>query len=447
MLSATKRPEALYISPYSFARKRGHATIAPMKELPPRLVHTIRTILQKYPTPLHIYDEEGIRKTAREMKTALSWVPDTTGAPGGYKNYFAVKALPNPHILAILKEEGMGVDCSSLPELVLAQKVGFTPDDIIFTSNNTPLEEYKLAKEMDALINLDDIGHIDYIHRAITLPQRISFRYNPGASRTGTTIIGRPEEAKFGLTTQQILEAYPAARSLGCTSFGLHTMVISNELNPQYFVETATMLFELVVKIHKESGIKITLINLGGGIGVPYRPHQQRVPLEKISEGIARAYHKIIVANRLHPIRIVSEYGRAVTAPSGYLVCKVRHIKKSYKNYVGVDANMSDLMRPAMYGAYHHITALTTYTHPTENYDITGSLCENNDKFAVDRSLPRLKVGDILVIHDTGAHGHAMGFNYNGKLRHAEVLLEPSGRARQIRRAETLENYFATLDF
>ena len=419
-----------------------------MKQLPPHLTQHIESIVKQYPTPFHIYDEESIRCTARAMKQAFSWVPNQQGAPGGYCNYFAVKALPNPHILAILKEEGMGVDCSSLPELVLAQRVGFEGANIVFTSNNTPLEEYRMAHELGALINIDDISHIDYIKNAIGIPRTISFRYNPGAMRKGNAIIGKPEEAKFGLTRPQILAAYPLAQAHGATHFGLHTMVVSNELNTSYFIETAEMLFKLAVEIHQKSGIRIGLINLGGGIGIPYHPTEHPVSFKELSEGIRHAYQHIIVSQGLAPIQIVSENGRCVTGPSGYLICRVRHVKKSYKTYIGVDASMSDLMRPGMYGSYHHITPIGKQQEPaTERYDITGGLCENNDKFAIDRPLPQLEVGDLIAIHDTGAHGYAMGFNYNGKLRHAELLLDPSGNIRQIRRAETLKNYFSTLDF
>ena len=419
-----------------------------MKSLPAHLVTNIHAIVTQYPTPFHIYDEAAIRETVRTITKAFSWVPTPEGNPGGYRNYFAVKALPNPHILALLKEEGLGADCSSLAELVLAQRAGYRGSDIVFTSNNTPIEEYQMAQQMGAIINLDDIGHIAYMANNMKMPSRLSFRYNPGPMRKGNPIIGKPEEAKFGLTKAQILEAYPQARARGATSFGLHTMLISNELNPRYFIETAEMLFNVAIEIWHKCAIKIGLINLGGGVGIPYRPNEERISWSELSKGIQQKYNKIISTTPLHPLPVVSEYGRCITGSSGYLICRVRHVKESYKRYIGVDANMSDLMRPAMYGAYHHITPIGKEGQPaTECYDVTGSLCENNDKFAIDRRLPSLKAGDLLAIHDTGAHGHAMGFNYNGKLRHAELLLKPSGKVQQIRRAETLETYFSTLDF
>lgn len=401
----------------------------------------ILEIMKTYPTPFHIYDEKGILENARRMKAAFREVP-------GFKEFFAVKALPNPFILKILKEEGFGADCSSLPELILAQKAGLTGQDIMFSSNDTPSEEFIKAKELGAYINLDDISHIDYLEKHAGLPEVVCFRYNPGPLKGGNTIIGKPEEAKYGFTREQLLEGYRILRDKGIKRFGMHTMVASNELNPDYFVETARILFELIVEISKELNIKFEFVNLGGGIGISYRPDQEPVSLEAVAKGVKEAYETTITANGLYPLNVFLECGRVITGPYGYLVSQVRHLKHTYKDYVGMDSCMANLMRPGIYGAYHHITVLGKEKEaPVRKYDVTGSLCENNDKFAIDRSLPEIEIGDILVIHDTGAHGHAMGFNYNGKLRSAELLLREDGSVVQIRRAETIEDYFATLDF
>jgi diaminopimelate decarboxylase len=403
----------------------------------------IEKVIKKYPTPFHIYDEKGIRENARRFYKAFSWAPD-------FKNYFAVKALPNPHILKILKEEGMGVDCSSLPELILSQKVGINGENIMFTSNDTPAEEFKKAKKLGAIINLDDITHIQMLKETVGIPEIICFRYNPGPLRKSgvNAIIGKPEEAKYGLTKKQLLKGYRLMKNKGVKRFGLHTMVVSNELDVNALAQTAEMLFDLVVEINKKIGIRIEFVNLGGGIGIPYRPEQQTVNLEELSRKIKALYDKKISGNNLDPLRIVFECGRMITGPYGYLVTTVIHEKNTYKHYIGVDACMANLMRPALYGAYHHETVLGKENQPLDHtYDVTGSLCENNDKFAVDRKLPEIKIGDIIVIHDTGAHGYAMGFNYNGKLRSAELLLGANGSVKQIRRAETVDDYFATLDF
>ncbi|HHV65815.1 MAG TPA: diaminopimelate decarboxylase [Peptococcaceae bacterium] len=402
----------------------------------------LEEIVQAHGTPFHIYDEKAIRENVRRLQKAFSWVP-------GFKEYFAVKATPNPYILEILAEEGTGADCSSLPELILAEKVGLRGEEIVFTSNDTPGEEYRKARELGAIINLDDITHIDFLAKEAGIPEMISFRYNPGPLRQGgNSIIGNPEEAKYGVTREQLFECYPKVRSMGAKRFGLHTMIISNELDPDYFVETATMMFELAVELKQRLNINIEIINLGGGIGIPYHPEQEPVNLEYLGAQVQKAYNRIIVPNGLDPIRIVMECGRVITGPYGYLVARVLHRKEIYKNYIGLDASMADLMRPGMYGAYHHITVVGKENWPLDHkYDVTGSLCENNDKFAVDRMLPRIDIGDLIVIHDTGAHGHAMGFNYNGKLRSKELLLKPDGRVMQIRRAETIDDYFATLDF
>ena len=401
----------------------------------------ISEIIQKYPTPFHLYDEKGIKTYVRKFLHAFSWNQ-------GFKEYFAIKALPNPFIMKILKNEGLGIDTSSMAELILAEKVGLSGDEIMFSSNDTPAEEFVKARELNAIINLDDIRHIDYLEKHAGLPDTISFRYNPGPVKEGNKIIGKPEEAKYGFTRDQIFEGFNIVRAKGVKRFGLHTMVASNELDPDYFIETAEILFDLIVDLYKTMNIRISFVNLGGGIGIPYRPEQEPVDLDYVSRGIHRLYHKMISANGLDPLGIFMEAGRAITGPYGFLVTKVLHIKDTYKKFAGVDASMANLMRPALYGAYHHITVLRKENRPHDvKYDVVGSLCENNDKFAIDRMLPELEPDDILVIHDTGAHGHAMGFNYNGKLRSAELLLRENGTVQQIRRQETIADYFATIDF
>lgn len=413
-----------------------------MKKTLPFTKNQIEEIIKDYPTPFHIYDEKGIRENAKKFYKAFSWV-------GDFKNFFAVKALPNPHILKILKSEGMGVDCSSLAELVMVGNVGFSGEEIMFTSNETPAKEYIKAFELGAIINLDDISHIGYLEKALgKLPQLLCFRYNPGPAREGNRFIGNPADAKYGLTKEQLFEAYKIAKEKGVKRFGLHTMVVSNELNPEQIIETAKMLFELVKEIYEKSGIKIEFINMGGGIGIPYKPDQEPMDLDYVSENINTLYKEIIEKNHLSPLKIIFECGRMVTGPFGFLVTAVLHKKEIYKNYIGVDSCMANLMRPALYGAYHHETVLGKEDSPEiQTYDVVGSLCENNDKFAIDRKLPKVDIGDIIVIHDTGAHGFSMGFNYNGKLRSAELLLKPDGKVELIRRAETLDDYFATLDF
>ncbi|MBI2593485.1 diaminopimelate decarboxylase [Candidatus Daviesbacteria bacterium] len=411
----------------------------------------IAEIIKDYPTPFHVYDEKAIRENAQKFYQAFSWTP-------GFKNYFAVKALPNPYILKILKSEGMGVDCSALTELILAEKVGFSGEDIMFTSNDTPYEEFKKAFELGAIINLDDITHIPILEKAAGIPEIICFRYNPGPLREhkGNIIIGSPEQSKYGMTKDQLFKACETMKQKGVKRFGLHTMIASNELNKNAFIETADMLFQLVKEINEKVGIQIEFINMGGGIGIPYKPEQDPVDLNFISEKIKKLYDELmskapanaVANNQLTPLKIVFECGRMVTGPYGYLVTTAIHTKDTYKKYIGVDACMANLMRPAMYGAYHHETVLGKEDSPlTETYDVVGSICENNDKFAIDRKLPKIDIGDIIVIHDTGAHGHTMGFNYNGKLRSAELLLKPDGSVEQIRRAETPDDYFATLNF
>jgi diaminopimelate decarboxylase len=401
----------------------------------------LESIIQKYPTPFHIYDEKAIIDNTRRFKKTFEW-------NSGFKEYFAVKATPNPFIMKILQQEGFGTDCSSLTELMLSEKCGIVGEEIMFSSNDTPAIEYKKAFELGTIINLDDISHIDFLEKQCGIPEVISFRYNPGKLRKGNFIIGQPEESKYGLTKDQLFEGYKNARDKGAKRFGLHTFIASNELDPQYFVDTAIMLFDLAIELLGKIDIRLEFINLSGGIGIPYRPEDKPVDLEYIGKGIHEAYNEKLTPNGLDPMKIFMECGRMITGPYGYLVSKVLHMKHIYKTYVGLDSCMTNLMRPALYNAYHHITVLNKENDPhTEIYDVTGSLCENNDKFAVNRKLPKIEIGDIVVIHDAGAHGHAMGFNYNGKLRSSELLLRESGDVVEIRRAETPEDYFATLDF
>lgn len=401
----------------------------------------LEAIIEKHPTPFHLYDEKGIRQTARSLNAAFEWAPD-------FKEYFALKATPNPRILEILKQEGCGADCSSGAELVLSERAGVTGEDIMFTSNDTPWTEYQKARDLGAVLNLDDISHIAYVEEHCGLPELISFRYNPGKLRAGNAIIGEPTDAKYGLTREQIFEAFAACRDKGVRRFGLHTMVASNELDPRYFVETARMLMELALELHREKNIRMEFINMGGGIGVAYRPEETPVSFTEVGEGVRQVYQEIIAGSPLDPLKICMENGRVITGPHGWLVSRVLHRKDTYKTFVGLDSCMADLMRPAIYGAYHHITIPgKDQTAQTEVCDVTGSLCENNDKFAIDRTLPVLEPGDLVVIHDAGAHGYAMGFNYNGKLRSAELLLKENGEIEKIRRAERLEDLFATLNF
>ena len=401
----------------------------------------LREVIKQFPTPFHIYDEAAIRQNVRNLISAFSWAP-------AFKEYFAVKATPNPTLLKVLKEEGVGADCSSLAELILAERSGIVGEEIMFSSNDTPAEDFIKARQLGAIINLDDISHIDFLEKQAGIPDVISFRYNPGPlMASGNTIIGFPEDAKYGLTRQQIHSAYRIMRDKGVKRFGIHTMVISNELNSDSFVGTANMMFDLIIELSQELGISFEFVNLGGGIGIPYKPEQQPVDLARVGQGIKQAYEEKIVANGLHPLRIAMECGRMITGPYGYLVSTVLHKKAIYKNYVGLDACMANLMRPALYGSYHHITVVGKEHLPCDHvYDVTGSLCENNDKFAIDRALPAIDIGDIIVIHDAGAHGFAMGFNYNGKLRSAELLLKPDGKVEMIRRAETIDDYLATLN-
>ena len=394
-----------------------------------------------YPAPFYIYDEKAIKKNARKLNKAFSWNK-------GFKEFYAVKAVPNPYILKILKNEGFGGDCSSYPEMILCEKVDISGEDIILTSNATPAYEYQKAKELGAIINLDDISHIDYLDEHAGLPELICCRYNPGSLKKGNVIIGKPEEAKYGFTRDQLFEGYEKLRDKGVKRFGLHTMVASNELDINYFLDTAELLFKLVKELTLELGITFEFVNLGGGIGIPYLPEEEEVDLIKLGEGIKDLYEEYIDKEKLSPLAICLECGRMITGPYGWLVSRVRHKKVTYKNYVGLDACMSNLMRPGMYGAYHHIS-VAGKDNEIENFicDVTGSLCENNDKFAIDRKIANVEVGDLVIIHDAGAHAHSMGFNYNAKLRSAELLLRENGDIIKIRRAETIDDYFKTLDF
>ncbi len=390
--------------------------------------------------PFYIYAEEMIRGNIRRLQSAFSWCK-------GYKNYYAVKACPNTRILDIMREENSGADCSSLPELLLSAAVGITGEDIMFTSNETPAAEFVKAHELGAIINFDDLTHIEYYKKHVgVLPEIACCRFNPGAAKEGNAIIGSPLEAKYGLTFEQLIAAYTLLKAEGVKRFGLHTMVASNELNDGYFVETARILFETVVAISKQVGIEFEFINIGGGIGIPYKPEQRAVDLCIVGQGIEEEYEAVI-RSQGSELAVFSEMGRMITGDAGYLVTRVLHEKNIYKNYKGVDASMADLMRPGMYGAYHHIVVLGKEgLEKTHTYDIVGSLCENCDKFAVDRQLPEIAIGDYLAICDAGAHGHAMGFNYNAKLRPAEYLLHEDGSFTRIRRAQTIEDYFATLE-
>ena len=408
----------------------------------------LEEIAAKWPTPFHVYDAKAIRENARRLKKAFAWNK-------GFREYFAVKAAPNPYLMKLLKEFDFGSDCSSMAELVLSEKVGNVGEAIMFTSNDTPAEEFRKAWELGAIINLDDITHWDWLLESTGASAPADFenrvmccRYNPGPLKGGNAIIGKPEEAKYGFTREQLFECYAKMKEAGVRRFGLHTMVASNELDPEYIIDTAKLLFSLVAEITEKTGVEFEFVNIGGGIGIPYRPDQQAMSLERVGEGIEKGYNEIIAAKGLKPLKLYMECGRCITGPYGYLVSRVRHIKNTYRLYAGLDACMSNLMRPALYGAYHEIIVPgKENSGETSVYDVTGSLCENNDKFAIQRLLPVMERGDLVVICDAGAHGHAMGFQYNGKLRSAELLLEEDGSVTEIRRAETLDDYFATLDF
>lgn len=399
-------------------------------------------LINDFPTPFYLYDEKAIRENIRKFTKAFSIFPE-------FREHYAVKACPNPYILKILKEEGCGADCSSLPELMLSKMSGIVDKKVIFTSNETPAEEYKYAYENGNIINLDDITHIEFLKKTLgKLPETICFRYNPGNQKQGcNSIIGKPEESKYGLTREQIIEAYTICKNEGVQHFGLHTMVASNELNPDFFIDTAKLLFELCAEIQQKCGVRIEFVDLGGGLGIPYKPEQKAVDYDYIAQGIRKEYDRVIVPAKLDPLGIYWECGRPITGPYGWLITTAIHEKHIYREYIAVDSCMADLMRPGMYGAYHEITVSGKENEPkTEIYDVVGSLCENCDKFAVQRPLPKIQMGDHLIIHDAGAHGRAMGFNYNSKLRCGEILMRTDGSFKEIRRRETIQDLFATLD-
>lgn len=406
----------------------------------------LEAIAAQYPTPFHIYDERGIRENARRLRAAFAWNP-------GYREYFAVKATPTPAILKLLQEEGCGCDCSSEAELLMAERCGVTGEGIMFSSNNTPAREFQLADRLGAIINLDDLTLVDFLEQSIGhVPQKICCRYNPGGvftlgeTREGFQVMDNPGDAKYGMTRTQIAEAFRRLAAMGAREFGIHSFLASNTLSNDYYPALARILFRLAVELKEETGVHITFINLSGGVGIPYRPEQPANDIAAIGEGVRRAYEEILVPAGMGDVALYTELGRFMLAPYGHLVTRAIHEKHIYKEYIGVDACACNLMRPAMYGSYHHITVMGKEDAPCDHkYDVVGSLCENNDKFAIDRMLPKIDMGDLLVIHDTGAHGHAMGYNYNGKLRSAELLLREDGTVELIRRAETLEDYFATV--
>ena len=399
-------------------------------------------ITAKFPTPYHLYDEEGIRDNAKAVKEAFAWNK-------GYREYFAVKACPNPTLIQIMKEYGCGCDCSSMTELMLSKAMGCKGADIMFSSNATPAEEYQYAAKLGAIINLDDITHIDFLEKAIGyIPETISCRYNPGGLfKISNDIMDNPGDAKYGMTTEQLFEAFKILKAKGAKKFGIHAFLASNTVTNEYYPMLAKVLFEVAVKLEKETGADIEFINLSGGVGIPYKPDQEPNDIRVIGEGVRKVYEEVLVPAGMGDVALYTEMGRFMTGPYGCLVTKAIHEKHTYKEYIGCDACAVNLMRPAMYGAYHHITVMGKEDQPCDHkYDITGSLCENNDKFAIDRMLPKIDMGDYLVIHDTGAHGYAMGYNYNGKLKSAEILLKEDGSFEMIRRAETPRDYFATLD-
>ena len=413
-----------------------------MKKIPFVTKEQVEEIVKNYPTPFHIYDEKAIRENARKLKQAFSWNK-------GFREYFAVKATPNPYILKILQEEGCGVDCSSLTELMMSEACGFTGSDIMFSSNVTPAEEYQKAKALDAFINLDDITHIDFLEQAAGIPETICCRFNPGGVfKMGTDIMDNPGDAKYGMTKEQLIEAFNRLKGMGAKRFGIHSFLASNTVTNEYYPTLAGILFELAVEVQKKTGVEIAFINLSGGVGIPYMPDKEPNDIAVIGDGVRRQFEKIMVPAGLEEVAVFTELGRFMMGPYGCLVTKAIHEKHTHKDYIGLDACAVNLMRPAMYGAYHHITVLGKEDAPCDHkYDVTGSLCENNDKFAVDRMLPKIDMGDYLFIHDAGAHGFSMGYNYNGKLKSAELLLKEDGSVQLIRRAETPEDYFATFDF
>ncbi len=413
-----------------------------MSKVPFVTKEQLDNIVKEFPTPFHLYDEKGIRENVKALKEAFSWNK-------GFKEYFAVKATPNPYLIQILREYGCGCDCSSYTELMLSEAIGATGEDIMFSSNATPADEYVYADKLGAIINLDDFTHIDFLEKTIGyIPETISCRYNPGGLyKISNDIMDNPGDSKYGMTTEQIFEAFKVLKSKGAKHFGIHAFLASNTVTNDYYPMLARDLFELAVKLQKETGAHIQFINLSGGIGIPYRPDQQANDIFAIGEGVRKAFEEVLVPAGMEDVAIYTELGRYMMGPYGCLVTTAIHEKHTHKEYIGCDACAVNLMRPAMYGAYHHITVMGKENEPCDHvYDVTGSLCENNDKFAIDRSLPKIDKGDILVIHDTGAHGFAMGYNYNGKLKSAEVLLKEDGTTQLIRRAETPADYFATFD-
>ncbi|HIX52023.1 MAG TPA: diaminopimelate decarboxylase [Candidatus Lachnoclostridium stercoripullorum] len=413
-----------------------------MEKKPFVTLEQLEEIVKDYPTPFHLYDEAGIRENARKVKEAFAWNP-------GFKEYFAVKATPNPRILEILKEYGCGTDCSSATELMMSDAAGFSGQEIMFSSNDTPAEEFQMADEMGAIINLDDFTHIEYLEKAIGhIPETICCRYNPGGVfEISNGIMDNPGDSKYGMTESQLMEAFRILREKGAKRFGIHAFLVSNTVTNDYYPMLASELFALAVRVKQETGIEVDFINLSGGVGIPYRPEEKPNDIGVIGEGVRREFERILVPAGLGDVSIYTEMGRFMLGPYGCLVTRAIHEKHIYKEYIGVDACAVNLMRPAMYGAYHHITVMGKENAPCDHkYDVVGSLCENNDKFAIDRMLPKIDRGDLLVIHDTGAHGFSMGYNYNGKLRSAELLLKEDGSVQMIRRAETPRDYFATLD-
>lgn len=413
-----------------------------MKKKPFVTLEQLQEITKTYPTPFYLYDEKGIRENAKALKEAFAWNP-------GYKEYFAVKATPNPFLIDILREYGCGCDCSSMTELMLSEALGIKGEDIMFSSNDTPAEEFAYAAKIGAIINLDDYTHIDFLEKTIGyIPETISCRFNPGGVfQISNDIMDNPGDAKYGMTTEQLFDAYRVLQQKGAKHFGLHAFLASNTVTNEYYPMLAKVLFELAVRLKKETGADIRFINLSGGIGIPYRPDQEPNDIRAIGEGVRKVYEEVLVPAGMGDVAIYTELGRFMLGPYGCLVTKAIHEKHTYKEYIGVDACAVNLMRPAMYGAYHHITVMGKEDAPCDHtYDVTGSLCENNDKFAIDRQLPKIDKGDLLVIHDTGAHGYAMGYNYNGKLKSAELLLKEDGSVQLIRRAETPKDYFATFD-
>ncbi len=402
----------------------------------------VQDMVNKYPTPFHLYDEKGIRENARKLNKAFSWNK-------GYKEYFAVKATPNPFLLKILQEEGCGVDCSSLTELMMSDACGFSGSDIMFSSNVTPREDFALAAKLGAYINLDDITHIEYLEDIAGIPETICCRYNPGGLfQIQNQIMDNPGEAKYGLTRSQMTEAFKKLMSKGAKHFGIHAFLASNTVSTEYYPKLAKILFQTAVELHNETGADIKFINLSGGVGVNYKPDQEPNDIMLIGDEVRKAFEEVMVPAGLGDVAIFTELGRFMLAPYGHLIAKCIHQKHTHKEYIGLDACAANLMRPAMYGAYHYITVLGKENKPCDHkYDVTGGLCENNDKFAIDRMLPEIEIGDYVAIHDTGAHGFSMGYNYNGKLRSAEVLLKEDGTTQLIRRAETPADYFATFDF